>query len=1273
MHPPVGLRRLFLALLMAKSTVCLTGEQSSNVPKSVFQIVRPSADHSSLEVVEEGVRRLREYNEPISIVGVVGGFHTGKSFLCNVLNGTTSGFELGPTHEATTMGLWLGETDITSAVDGSRVFLLDTEGFSAAGVAEAYDAQVFSVALLLSSHLVYNSVKLITAAEVEYLETLVRRAHLWTLSDWVAIDDNETVTNSDNSVERTKCGEKNAIPSEVSALPFAGRAVMGAAVSFPPLTWVVEDFFQDLGTTTPTEWLMSFIDEKAAAAAARRTTEATTNNPADSEKAGSKSGSSLSKLRHGSVARRGVRPLVDGNYTISRLFSGGSKAKGKTGTKDAGESRVKVQTLFLPASSRLALRNLSTVPYNQLDAEFREQVSDLRREILATTAAKRADTSAIVKCGTNSRSSLTSHTSALTGQGIAALLHLLLASVSAGHFPSMPSLWSSWESQLLSQARTAALDRHASMSEEALRGVVDVNVPEAKTVSDMSSPASTSTNAFVSTPLTRTRRYPYPPDEFKARLMSARLMAESLFKESLFGLEQLWQGPLVDLRRELIQRERKDTQLNDAAVDRILNDAAEEAAADAERSISNLSLPIPQGFLERKAKEHIATSSAALSLKITRYATSAATGHNRAMRRLTNACNAAVASARLASAAKEANILSTAVDASLRRYDLEITAATIRQSTMLSAAAVEAGSGVLPMSSKVIKSLDMGARATAIAAFDDSVVGKEGDTDSMNYGGGSRSDTVKDEGMDRKWLLRTPAGIVHRSQVEKGLEKRGSEWIHRNEAAAAERCAVARKLAIAEVEAETDRLVLPDLAASLRAKMDDIIHRNTARFASQASAIADTSAYSQALAELTKTFNDHASITMDQNARRWHQALSLVSAAALKRLRLNFTCSMAILFAGGGSSTRNDTQHSNFSASPADVGNITIVGVWRDAAFICFRDALPMVFDWHATKVWISEFESRRRGELAKKKPQALMLNMTETTVHEVARVFVATDIAAHREGVLRRFYGILALVAAWIAGTAWTYWFSRATRRCSETDRPTTSPLDSSTGTNLTIAENLAVDTSKPAPWIKIECEGEEDEETDGEEVDVSIKGGGALATEPEPFIFPTINAESHVHPCSGLSEVNPLLWAAQQPLPSEPSEVTNADEYSSDDYANMDSPSAPPLPPFSTISSDALLPESPLKFTVADMNDEIYRVRAGNAAAEERMCVFHSHPDVRHLVSAAETYLMRPNQEDARTLAEWHERVMSYVRLRTDNDDQKWKETPYVAGVLRRYADRI
>ena len=60
--------------------------------------------------------------------------------------------------------------------------------------------------------------------------------------------------------------------------------------------------------------------------------------------------------------------------------------------------------------------------------------------------------------------------------------------------------------------------------------------------------------------------------------------------------------------------------------------------------------------------------------------------------------------------------------------------------------------------------------------------------------------------------------------------------------------------------------------------------------------------------------------------------------------------------------------------------------------------------------------------------------------------------------------------------------------------------------------------------------------------------------------------------------------------------------------------------------------------------------------------------------LVSVAETYAMSADEDDARALAEWHVRVLGYVRLRTSLDDeQTWRNTPYITGVLRRYADRV
>ena len=49
-----------------------------------------------------------------------------------------------------------------------------TQGFSVANVTEAYDAQVFAAATLLSSLLVYNSMHVLHANELEYLDLLVR-------------------------------------------------------------------------------------------------------------------------------------------------------------------------------------------------------------------------------------------------------------------------------------------------------------------------------------------------------------------------------------------------------------------------------------------------------------------------------------------------------------------------------------------------------------------------------------------------------------------------------------------------------------------------------------------------------------------------------------------------------------------------------------------------------------------------------------------------------------------------------------------------------------------------------------------------------------------------------------------------------------------------------------------------------------------------------------------------------------------------------------------
>ncbi|KNC69969.1 hypothetical protein SARC_17507, partial [Sphaeroforma arctica JP610] len=57
----------------------------------------------------------------------------------------------------------------------------DTEGFSSSNVTQHYDSKVFAVSALVSSYLLYNSVKIIDQAAIDYLELLARQTQMFSL------------------------------------------------------------------------------------------------------------------------------------------------------------------------------------------------------------------------------------------------------------------------------------------------------------------------------------------------------------------------------------------------------------------------------------------------------------------------------------------------------------------------------------------------------------------------------------------------------------------------------------------------------------------------------------------------------------------------------------------------------------------------------------------------------------------------------------------------------------------------------------------------------------------------------------------------------------------------------------------------------------------------------------------------------------------------------------------------------------------------------------
>eukprot|EP00931_Biecheleriopsis_adriatica_P114741 TRINITY_DN90656_c0_g1_i1.p1 TRINITY_DN90656_c0_g1~~TRINITY_DN90656_c0_g1_i1.p1 ORF type:complete len:920 (+),score=188.62 TRINITY_DN90656_c0_g1_i1:323-2761(+) len=261
------------------------------------------------------------------------------------------------------MGIWLCRTNLTAS-DGSEVWLMDSEGFFGPGVDEGYDAKVFTLATLVGAHVVYNTVKVIDQQAVGLLETLVQRAQLF----------------------RTRSAAGTA--SNEEAPDFLRRE------GFPPMTWVVEDFVQELPERFREEgatgWLRTYLEGSGPQGSVEMT-------PSDSEDTG---------------------------------LDEASRVQGKSDFLSKVFRDVRVHTLFLPATGRDQLRDLSRLRWDDLTDEFRTEIGDLRRHLLSGLQARQAG-------GKDA-----------TGASLARAMQFIVRGLQQGMFHELPSLWGTWATQV---------------------------------------------------------------------------------------------------------------------------------------------------------------------------------------------------------------------------------------------------------------------------------------------------------------------------------------------------------------------------------------------------------------------------------------------------------------------------------------------------------------------------------------------------------------------------------------------------------------------------------------------------------------------------------------------------------------------------------------------------------------------------------------------------------------------------------------------------------
>ena len=174
------------------------------------------------EITSEGISFLSSLkNQTIAVLSVTGPYRSGKSFLANLIMNNMGGFKVGATINACTKGLWVWGRPIP--IPGNKkLIILDSEGLGSVEKDRTgnIDMKIFTLSVLLSSCLIYNTKHAISEDKIEEL------------------------SNAANLSKRINISKDKKKNMQVDLGDF-----------FPDLIWVLRDFSLDRGKLSAKEYL----------------------------------------------------------------------------------------------------------------------------------------------------------------------------------------------------------------------------------------------------------------------------------------------------------------------------------------------------------------------------------------------------------------------------------------------------------------------------------------------------------------------------------------------------------------------------------------------------------------------------------------------------------------------------------------------------------------------------------------------------------------------------------------------------------------------------------------------------------------------------------------------------------------------------------------------------------------------------------------------------------------------------------------------------------